>query len=395
MVRIYALKEVYALNFTFGDIPDTIPSKRLLPLGEYLWRMITELGWEYLDKMFSDEDIAFNPHLAEAVNEKFKTAVDSAKMVLNGQIEHPEKVLTTWFFPPLVYVRSDLQMGSTKLIYGGSTDITFVVVNDFNQEVDLLINGHMEDGIPLDYWYILGDDEILDRRHMKLGIKLREIPKKSKDFMKSGLNILDVLRDVRNERAPQFSDSAYAMCILWETAGINMTFDSSNFGSLADVWDGLSAKKMYGMPDYWFCYVPWPPMLNLFVTMGRYDFTIKMTGLLSNHQLFINAFEPKHRILFSERIPETWDVFTRHLEEFGIPTPYMSLNCTPPDFKNKKTYENENFGWKYPNVNPIKPYDWELTDDELFGGILTDITHETPKKESYSKEHIISLGVGK
>lgn len=383
-------------QFTYADIPESVPAKRYLPLGEHLWKLCKELGWEYLENMLSDKDIAFNPKLAEAVNEKFKTAVDGAKMVLNGQIEHPDEVLTTWFFPPLIYVRSDLQMGTTKLIYGASTDITFIVVNDFTAEVDLLLNGHMEDGIPVDYFYILPEDELFDRRHLKLGLKLREIPKHTKgDFMKAGFRLLDVLRDIRNERAPEFANSAYSLCMLYESAGLNMTCEMSNWGSIAEVWDGLSAKKMYGLPDYYFCYVPWPPMLNLFVTMGRYDFTIKMTGLLTNHQLFINAFEPKHMNLFRYDVPEYWDFMVKTIKETGIATPNMTLNCKVPDFKSKKTYEKENFDWKFPERTRIKPFEWDLEIEEIFGGIYTDINHETPDEELYGKEHIVSMGVGK
>jgi len=382
------------VQFTYGDIPDSVPSKRLFPLGEYLWNLHKELGWEYFLIIITDNDVGFNRGLAEAVSEKFRVSVDSARAVLEGRIKNPKEVLTTWFFPPLIYVRSDLQIGTTKLIYGDSTDITFVVINDATFDVDLLINGHMEDGMPVDYWYILGDDEIFDRRHMKLGLKLREIPKTTKDFIKTGYRILDILRDVRNERTPEFSDSAYSMCMLWVSAGINMQCDLSNYGNLAEVWDGLSAKKAYGMPDYWFCYVPWPSMLNLLMMMGRYDWTIKMTGLLTNHQLFLNAFEPKLMDLFKNNTPELWNFIFKNVKKKGIPTPEMTLNCKPPDLKNKKKFQDENFIFKYPNKNRILPFEWDLTDDEVFSGILTDITFETPPELSYSKKHIVSIGVG-
>ena len=67
----------------------------------------------------------------------------------------------------------------------------------------------------------------------------------------------------------------------------------------------------------------------------------------------------------------------------------------PPDLKNRKSYENGSFEWRYPNEPRIKPGEWGLSDDELVGGIYTDITHTTPEKEHYGKEHIVSLGVGK
>ena len=79
----------------------------------------------------------------------------------------------------------------------------------------------------------------------------------------------------------------------------------------------------------------------------------------------------------------------------GVPTPKMSLGCSPPDLKNKKKFKNEIFHWEYPNGEGIYPYEWGLTDEEVFGGIYTDITHETPDEPFYGKEHIINMGIGR
>ena len=379
-------------RYTYGDIPDAIRTKQMLPIGEHVWRLICQYGWEWFRKQTTDKTINFYPNLGDAINEKFQNSVVAADKVIKGQIENPEEVYSTWFFPPLIYVRSDLQTGTTKLIYGDSTDITFVLSDDSTSEVELLINGHMEQGIPMDYWYIKGDDEIFDRRHIKLGYKLREIPKRTKDFTKSGLQIIDILRDVRNERSPQWSGSTYSMCMVWVSGGINITCEPTNWGDLADVWDGLSAKKVYGAPDYWFCYVPWPPLLGMLMNIGRAGWTVRMSGLLTNHHLFINAFEPKHKRLFKEGTPEIWDYMVRDLKERGAATPQMTLGCTPPNLKDKKT---QAFDWSFPDEARIKPFDWGLTEDEIFGGLITDITHDTPAEPSYGKEHLVSVGIGK
>ncbi|NVM53904.1 MAG: hypothetical protein HWN66_09395 [Candidatus Helarchaeota archaeon] len=380
---------------TYGEIPDSIPIKKMIPIGEHIWRIIQEYGWDYYYKQISDPEVDFFPKLGDAVNEKFQTAVEAAKDVLDGKIKNPEKVFSTWFFPPLIYVRSDLQMGTTKLIYGDSTDITFVVMADDTSQVELLINGHMEDGLPADYWYIKKDDEIFDRRHMKLGIKLREIPNYTKDVMKSGFHIIDVLRDVRNERSPHWADSAYSICMVYVSGGINMSCDLSNWANLGGVWDGLSSKKIYGAPDYWFCYVPWPPLLGMLMRMGRSSWTVRMTGLLTNHQLFINAFEPKHKALFKYGTPELWQYLVNDIKQRGVATPKMTLDCTPPALKDKKKFINEEFDWIYPSGSRIMPFEWGLTEDEVFGGIITDITHETPPAEFYGGEHVLSKGIGK
>ena len=381
---------------TWGEIPDTFPTKRVLPLGEHIWNVYEKLGWPYLEKQL-DKNMGIIPGLGDATNEKFQTAVDTANNVLNGNIKNPDQVLSTWFFPPLVYIRSDLQTGSTKLIYGNSTSITFILLNDITSDVELIINAHCEDGIPVDFWYISegGDSEIFERRHLKYGMKLKDVAKKSKDSVTGALRIIDILRDVRNERNPEFAGSAYSLCMVWATAGLNVSIEPSNFGAMGCVYDGLQAKKDYGMSDYWFNYVPLLPLLSMMAMAGRKAWIGKVTGLLANNQLFINAFEPKHKEVYQERAPELWKYFLTNIKENGVATPRMSIDCEPPDFKNKKTYTNENFNWRYPNKTRIKPVEWGLTDDELVGGIYTDITHVTPEKDHYGKEHIISLGVGK
>ncbi len=380
--------------YSYGDIPDDFPSKVFTPLGEHLFKLFKEFGHEYFIGKTTTSEVGFFSKASEFLSEKFKTAVNTAKKVISGEIQHPENVLTTWFFPPVMYVRSDLQMGSTKLIYGNSTDITFICINDANYEPELLINGHMEDGVPVDYWYILGEDEVFERRHIKYGTRLREIPSKTKDFVKGGFQILDILKDVRNERSPQWSDSAYSMCMLWITGAINMFVEPSSWNALAEIWDGVNAKKIYGRPDYFYCYVPWPPVMNLLFAMGRPEFTMRLTGLLTNHQLFVNGFEPEMINFYKDVVPEVWDWLINNMKESGVPTPRQTLGCTPPDLKDKKKFKNLEFDWIYPEGARVKPFEWDLADEEVFSGIFTDISHETPAEQFYGKEHIVSKGIG-
>ncbi|MFX0134249.1 MAG: hypothetical protein ACFFDN_11455 [Candidatus Hodarchaeota archaeon] len=380
--------------YTYGDIPDDFVTKGFVPLGEHIYKLFLELGHDYFTEVTSSSEISFFSEAAEIISEKFKIAVESAKKVISGEIQNPEKVLSTWFFPPVMYVRSDLQMGTTKLIYGNSTDITFICINDTTFQPELLINGHMEDGVPVDYWYILGEDEVFERRHMKLGMKLREIPEKTKDFVKGGFRMLDVLRDVRNERSPQWGDAAYSMCMLWISGAINMFVEPSSWNALAQIWDGVNAKKIYGRPDHFFCYVPWPPILNVLFAMGRPEWTMRLTGLTTSHRLFVNGFEPHMMNFYKEKVPEVWEWLIRNMMENGVPTPRMTLGCLPPDLKNKKKFKRHEFNWIYPEGPRVMPYEWNFTDDEVFGGIFTDITHETPSEPFYGEEHIISRGIG-
>ncbi len=381
--------------YTMGDIPDTYPSKVFMPLTEHGYRMFREMGWKYFMEKVTDPKLGFFENAAEFLSEKFMIAVQTAKKTVSGEIQHPEKVLTTWFFPPVLYVRSDLQMGTTKLLYGNSTDITFLVVNDQNYEINLLINGHMEDGVPVDYWYLIGDDEVFERRHLKYGYKLREIPKKSNNFTEAGLRVLDILQDIRNERSPQWATSAYSMAVIWMSSAVNIFEDPSSYSAMGDIWDGVNAKRIYGMPDHYFCYVPWPPIMNLLFAMGRPEFMIRLTGLLTSNQLNINGFEPRMIQFYKDTAPEMWDSIAKNMKNRGVPTPRQSLGCKPPNLKDKKVWQNEEFEFVYPEGPRIMPYEWGLTEEEVFSGIYTDLTHESPAEPSYGKEHIISIGIGK
>ena len=96
-----------------------------------------------------------------------------------------------------------------------------------------------------------------------------------------------------------------------------------------------------------------------------------------------------------QKIPEIWEYSMTEMKERGVPTPNMILNCQPPNFKDKNTFKNEEFNWRYPDETRIKPFEWNLSEDEVFKGIVTNITHDTPQKSSYGKEHLVSIGVGK
>jgi hypothetical protein len=208
------------------------------------------------------------------------------------------------------------------------------------------------------------------------------------------MKIIDILEDVRNERTPQWADSDYACCMVYISAGINVSCAPSNYEDLAIVWDGLNAKKAYNLHDTWFTYVPNPSLLNMLLLTGRGGWTGKLTGLLTKNLLFIDGWEPRIRKTYVEGAPEIWEYIIEDMKKRGVATPRQVVNCTPPNLKDKKSYKNEKFRWKYDNSARIKPFDWGLTEEEVFGGILTDITLDTPEEKDYGEAHIISTGIG-
>ncbi|NVM53977.1 MAG: hypothetical protein HWN66_09785 [Candidatus Helarchaeota archaeon] len=319
------------------------------------------------------------------------TSIQTAKAVIEGDIEQPDKILSYLLFPPVLPMRGDLSQGSLKLIYGDSCDMTFVIVNDISEEVFFLFNGHCEDGIPVDWWLINPEDEILERRHLKYGYKLKEMPKQTKGFFKAGERLMDVLKDIRNERSPQWADSSYIVCMVWVSAILNLMSEASNFEQYGGIWDGIYAKKL-GLPDTYFGYIPWPSILKTFMMAGRKKWILSLTGLTSANRIYMMPLEAEGFEWLIEELPEYWERGVILGRQQGVPYPWQSLEVKLPNFKKKSTYENEEFDFQYPPGDWITPENLGMTAEDTLRGIYLDIDHETRVKADRS--HIISVGIG-
>ena len=130
--------------------------------------MFQHFGWEHVVRGFEkgSEFLGY-----EVFKYRLNEAIKTAREVLQGKIENPEKIIAFTLFPPGGFIRADLQQGSMKLLYGESVDVSYVGIRDDTMEASFILNGHLEDGIPVDWWMMGPEDEMLDRRHHKYGIK--------------------------------------------------------------------------------------------------------------------------------------------------------------------------------------------------------------------------------
>ncbi|MHA1380064.1 MAG: hypothetical protein ACTSRG_16960 [Candidatus Helarchaeota archaeon] len=381
------------MTYKYGDIPDTIRTKKFYPVGRHMWRLYTNLGWEYLESMIEPVINEVSYPLAKL---RLDEAIYTAKGIMEGRIKNPEKVMADTLFPPGGFIRSDLQQGSMKLYYGESVDCTYVVCRDDTEEVIFMINGHLEDGIPVDWWMVGPDDELLERRHLKMGIKLKQIPKRTKNFPEAGSRFLDVLRDVRNERTPQWSSSMYQVGIAWGTSADNLIFAISSYEGLAGLFDGISTKTLFNLGDYWFIYVPMPPIINTMIYAGRERFTLMTSNLMSHGNLYFQHIEDEYIAILKEKFAEIYDAgFRMNLEENGVPYPIQTLKCQLPDFRKKKTYENEDFDFKYGPGPWITLDDLQIDLEDAHKGYFFSINHETKPGEFNKEKHLISSGIGR
>jgi hypothetical protein len=380
------------VSHTYGEIPDSIKTKPYFPLGRHLWRVYSQVGFEYYDKAIS----AFPDRLYPALKKRLDETILTAKAVNDGKIKDINKTCAYMLFPPVGALRADLQQGTMKLLYGESCDTTFVVINDYSEEVYFLLNAHSEGGIPVDWWYAGPEDGLLDRRHLKLGYKIRELPQKITSMVRIGQNLIDILRDVRNERAPEFGNSTYQIGMVHGSGVANIVCEASSWESWAQIWDGIAAKREYGLPDYWYCYVPWPPLIDTLIGLGRSSFIKRLCALCTDNHLALQPIEADTLSWVKERFPEVYDALVyQQWNEIGVPTPQMTVNCNPPLLKRSATYRKEQFDFNFPEGTRLFAKDLNLPPEELMHGAYLDITIKTPLQTKITPDSIISTGWGR
>ncbi|NVM02251.1 MAG: hypothetical protein HWN67_07935 [Candidatus Helarchaeota archaeon] len=384
--------------YNFGDVPDDFITKRHMIFNRTLWKIFQQFGWE---KVLEGFEVGTEAFTYETFKYRLDDAVKTAKKVISGDFEFPEKLISYTLFPPGGFIRSDLQQGSMKLMYGESVDVSYIAIWDLEQTIYSILNAHLEDGIPVD-WYLLGpEDEILERRHMKTGVKLKDMPKKNKgrDFNNLGKKITEILKDLRNERTPEFSSSTYMVGLTWASHAAHLPFIFSYYEALARLWDLLAAKKNTGLEG--FAYVPASPTIQMLAYMSRPDYIIKSAGLLSDHKMYIIGLEEQNRDFLLENLPEDYDLFINEKWHEGLPWPYQTVNVQTPYEKMKKknawkhAQTNNTFEWNYSHPeNFIKLEDLGMDLDQVMNGVFLDINHSIEPNSVNLKDKMISTGCG-
>ncbi len=379
----------------YGEIPDNLKTKSFMPLAHNMWPIIRNYGWGYSqDAMNSVFKNYYN-----LVKVRLDEAMLTARDVIAGKVKRPDRILTYFFFPVVFCIRNDLEQGTTKLLFGDSTDTTFILLDDFSEgQIGLMFNCHMEDGVPIDWWLINEDNEgdVLDRRHLKFGYKLKEIPSRVSPLFKGGQKVIEVLKDIRNERTPQWSTSTYHVCLCWMSEACNLGVEISNHESFAGVYDALTAKSVWNLFDNYVSLIPWPPLIPTFLNLGRSAFTKRLAGLFCEDFLYLQGLGNYWISWMKEAIPEIYEMTLRgRLEERGIEFPINTVNCRLPNLLDGEIYQRSEFAWEYPEGKKIVAEDLGYSLEETLQGVYLDITHDTPATSSVSSENILSHGIGR
>ncbi len=229
------------------------------------------------------------------VSARMDKAIEHAKEYQDNK----DKIHTDfWMLPPTVAITSNIQKDTTQLIYGKKCSCSFALVDDFSGELMAIWNNYLEGGFPIDRYYIVpllpgheADYDYFNRRHLRLGERLRDIPrKKNRSLVESAKYILEILQDIRNEMHPERSGANFFVCMALLSGAMNQIVMKSNWDVLATIWDGVNSKNL-GYPEQYFFYYPWPPILNTLFAAPRDIWTQRLTSLTAKGRFYINHQE--------------------------------------------------------------------------------------------------------
>jgi len=278
--------------------------QQLWPLARYVYQsLMIEKSIEIpkITENTTTEDIFLKEpwytitlEMLNEVSARMDKAIEHAKEYQTNK----EKIYTDfWMLPPTVAISSSIQKDTTQLIYGKKCSCSFCLINDFTGEIMAIWNNYLEGGFPIDKYYLApllpgheSDNEIFNRRHLKLGERLRDLPKKDRSLVESAKFILDILNDVRNELHPERAKANFFICVALISGAINQIVMKSNYDCLASIWDGVNSKNT-GYPEQYFFYYPWPPILNTLFAAPRDIWTQRLTSLTTKGRFYINHQE--------------------------------------------------------------------------------------------------------
>ncbi len=363
---------------------------------ELYYDLYKKFGFERVNKFMRDFSLVLHDWAQIRLDESIYTAKD----LLSGKrsAEEAEKTFSHCFFPPVLGLRLDLTQGFIKLMFGGDRSMSFIGFDDQKLEVTFIVTVHCVNGYPVD-WFVIGadiNDEVFERRHMKRGMKLRDIPKKTKSMEKIAQLATDILLDVRNERSPEFADTPYSIGQIWGCCVLEAWCRPSCFETYSGIYDVLNAKRLYNIGENLVTFYPMPSLLTTMLYLDRGSFIKKMVGLTSKGKLVLQPIEEEVRQSFlNEKIPDLLPFMKHKWDNLGIPTPRQSVGCIAPNLKDKKSYlDEDSLVFTRPIGEKMTLDTLNLTFDEALNGVYFDIDHETPDEE-ISGEKIISKGWGR
>ncbi len=261
---------------------------------------------------------------------------------------------TPGIFPSIPIMPAKLIPSTLNQVIGMSADISWVCMDEFSMENLWVASWHLEGGTQLhnDLWY-LGEDwkPMLDRRHMRTGEKFKYMCVQ-RPFLEGAGMVMDVLKDVRNEKHPEYSEGSFFYHGYVNNMTVDAQFSCRNGLEIARLMNMYITSKI-GFPyQSYNCFVPLPNLYDLMTQLPPETVPTKLLGLYMGTNVWMSNYTLSHletslEVFGEEMIPPT------AIESFSSSFKCGSDSITfPASFKQSKYVYGQEASCKEPTEYP-------------------------------------------
>lgn len=257
-------------------------------------------------------------------------------------------------FPSIPIMPAKLIPSTLNQVIGMSADISWVCIDEFAMENLWVASWHLEGGTQAhnDLWYLDSDwKPMLERRHMRTGEKFKFLCVQ-RPFLEGSGMVTDVLKDVRNEMHPEYSDGPFFYHGYVNNMTVDAQFTSRNGLEISHLMNMYITSKI-GFPyQSYNCFLPLPNLYDLMTQLPPEAIPTKVLGLyigtnawMSNY--ILSHLETSLEVFGEEMIPPT------AIESFSSSFKCGSDNINyPATFKQSKYAYGQEAGCKEPTEYP-------------------------------------------
>ena len=261
-----------------------------------------------------------------------------------------------YMYPPVIPIPLAMSPAVNTMVFGQSSDITLPPMNFFTSEIMWAVIWHVEEGLQTDlhFWGLDGEQiSLLERRHMRTGEKFRNllVPRPT---VEGAMMTMDVLKDLRNERAPKHSKDP--MYFHGAPSGGCIDADpccgSRSFFELIPFLNVYKTREV-GFPFQTYTgFVPRPGLFDLLLQLPIDMLGPRFISIFAGAEIWMPRYtlthlETHHEVIGEEAIPPTWTESMSAYIRYG-----MDMFRYPASFEKAKYLYGQNAQVRVPTEYP-------------------------------------------
>lgn len=291
----------------------------------------------------------------EGVEQAMGLAEDMTGLEAMDEILTEEMYTGYGMYPPVVVLPLRLGPAVSVLLYGQSVDTCWTCLDQFTMENMWAVDWHFEDGLQTaNNWWYLDDDwkPIMERRHLRTGEKFKYLCVQ-RPLAEGGFMVMDIMKDLRNERTPEYANSAMYYHGYVDNVSIQAQYPSRSELEIVGLINVYFSPRV-GFPYHsynYFCPIPGlfamfdqlplelilPRFLSMFVGVDFWLTNYTLTHLQTLNELF-----------GEEMIPAAPEDSMGSYFRYG-----MDVFRYPPSFKQAKYAYGEEAQMREPTQYPL------------------------------------------